>query len=254
MLTQTYLNRPLQQLFPQASVNYIEHGMGDYYFVLDPKTPKGNLYCIFSEGYKRFLAKNGKSTDWVKPFPDLKNFPAIAEQLLEIQDKKIITEKLKVPEKPSVFILLEAVDMYNVKKTFWSEYLDHIFQKLENPKHYHYILKPHPMQSGESLTTTKNHFDSLGYSYTLLNETALINASAEVLFSLWKKQTEHVFCLFSSGCYYLSKLYADEKITFWYSTEFLSRYISNAPPQFLKLFKEIRPLIEEVLTENCKPY
>lgn len=54
MLTQTYLNRPLMQLFPSASINYIEHGMGDYYYILDPKTPKGNFYCLFQKDIKNF--------------------------------------------------------------------------------------------------------------------------------------------------------------------------------------------------------
>lgn len=47
MLTQTYLNSPLMQLFTSASINYIEHGMGDYYYILDPKTPKETFIVFF---------------------------------------------------------------------------------------------------------------------------------------------------------------------------------------------------------------
>ncbi len=254
MLTQTYLNSPLMQLFPSASINYIEHGMGDYYYILDPKTPKGNFYCLFSEGYKKFLTKNGQSANWVKNLPDVNSFSEIAKQLNNDQENKSNVDYLKIPELPIVFILLEAVDMYNVKSAFWSDYLDHIFLQLEKPKQYHYLLKPHPMQSAESMVATTKHLDSLGYSYSILDESQLINTSAEVLFSIWEKQTRHVFCLFSSGCYYLSQLYTGTNIQYWYSTEFLSHYISNAPPQFKKMFVEIRPIIEEVLTEKCKSY
>jgi hypothetical protein len=252
MLTQTYLNQPLSQLFPNASINYIEHGMGDYYFMLDPNTPKGNFYCLFATTFSAYLAKQGKPNSWVKQLPGYSSFTEFANVLLN--DKGIVPGKIIVPDQPSVFILLEAVDAYNVKNAFWSEYLDHVFAQLDDPGHYHFFLKPHPMQSEKSLIETKRHMDAKGYSYTLIDQPNLINASAEILFNLWKKNTEHVFCLISSSCYYLSKLYASEKITFWYSTEFLSRYVQNAPPLFLKLFVEIRPLIENVLTENCKRY
>ncbi|CAN5736593.1 hypothetical protein BH11BAC7_BH11BAC7_32410 [soil metagenome] len=248
--TRTFLNRSLLQLFPDAEVNYLEHGMGDYYYMLDPKTVKGNFYCLFAESYKRFLAQNGNSSEWVKQLPGISTFAGIAQKLNAQESNPI-----SVPgDKPYIFILLEAVDMYEVKPAFWSEYPDHIFAQLKNPSAYHYLLKPHPMQSSFSIAATKEHFDKQGYCYTLITKPDYITRGAEVLFQQWADKTEHVFCLFSSSVYYLSKLYSDDNITFWYSTEFLSRYISNAPPQYYKLFKEIRPLIENVLVENCKPY
>lgn len=254
MLTQTYLNRPLEQLFPNATLNYVEHGIGDYYHILNPKIRKGNFYCVFAESYKRYLVKIGNSTQSVNPIPNASSFPRIANDLLRNYNKSIHLEEIVLPEKPFVFVLLEAVDMYQVKHSFWTDYLDHIFSKLENPGKFHYLLKPHPMQSEISLIATKNHFEKLGFSYSLLNHPSLINASAEIIFSHWEKKTEHVFCLFSSGCFYLSQLYSEEKITFWYSTAFMSKYLENAPPQFYKSFTESRQLIEEVFTENCKPY
>ncbi len=254
MLTQTYLNRPLQQLFPKASINYAEHGIGDYYHILDPNISKGNFYCVFSVAYKRYLEKTGHSTDWVKALPQIASFPTLAGELLVNYNKSIRLDQLIVPEKPCVFVLLEAVDMYQVNYSFWTEYLDQIFSQLETPGKYHYLLKPHPMQSEASLIATKKHLEDLGYSYTLLNHPTLINASAEVIFSFWKDKTEHVFCLFSSGCFYLSKLYAGEKIKFWYSTAFMSKHLGNAPPQFYKSFTESRKMIEEVFAENCIPF
>lgn len=81
----------------------------------------------FSEGYKKFLTKNGQSANWVKNLPDVNSFSEIAKQLNNDQENKSNVDKLKIPELPIVFILLEAVDMYNVKSAFWSDYLNHIF-------------------------------------------------------------------------------------------------------------------------------
>src|SRR5665213_1607477 len=130
LLTQTYLNRPLQQLFPAASINYMEHGIGDYYYLSDPLTKEGNFYCVFAETYKRYLAKNGKSGDRVKQLPGISSFPELAQRLLSIHHQLISANELPQPEKPCVFILLEAVDMYHVNSSFWAAYLDKIFSQL----------------------------------------------------------------------------------------------------------------------------
>jgi hypothetical protein len=251
MLTQTYLNRPLRQLFPNAEINYLEHGMGDYYYMLDPKTPKGNFYCLFAESFKKYLAKKKNASTWVKQLPGLASFS-------EISNRVIAEEKINVPaqsnEKPYVYILMEAVDMYNVDESFWVAYMDHILQKVPSPNEYHFLLKPHPVQSQFSITATEEHFKKLGLQYTMLSPNKYGSASAEILFESYSDKTRHVFCLFSSACFYLSQLYKHKKIEFWYSTEFMSRHTGNAPSQFKHHFDGLCPIIEDVFSENCKPY
>ena len=253
-LTQTALNRQLMQLFPDASINYIEHGVIDYLFVLKPETPKGNFYGVFAEQYKRYLQKRNLPTDWVRQIPGTSDFPIIADENILRLSEKIHFEQLDIPDKPCVFVVLEAVDIYYVKPTFWGEYMDRIFAQLPYPEKFHYLLKPHPMQSEESLTATIKHFDSLGYQYTLLNQSSMSMVCAEVLFTLWKKKIEHVFCLFSAACFYLSLLYANEKIKFWYSTDFMRKHADKAPPDIHKAFLGACELIEEVFVDNCTAY
>ncbi len=254
LLTQTYLNRPLQQIFPKAKINYIEHGLPDYFNVLDPAFPKGDLYCVFSEAYKHYLEKRGEATDWVKQLPGLSEFSEISKELIAKHSATLQLEKLPVPNQACVFIVLESVEMYLVKPTFPVDYLKRVFAQLKDPARFHYLLKPHPMQSQESIMATTKYFDSIGYNYTMINQASISNASAEVLFSIWKQNTEHVFCVFSAAGFYLSKLYAGEKITFWYSTEFMKKHIDNAPQQFYDGFNKACPLIEEVFSEKCKSY
>ena len=254
LMTQTYLNRPLLKLFPDASINYMEHGIGDYYYVLDNQTPKGNMFCVFSKPYKKYLSSVNIKNDWVLDLPGKNSFPELAKKLLEQHKEILQTEPLPLPEKPIVFLLLEAVDMYNVEDQFWTDYLDHILKELDNPGEYFFLLKPHPMHSKHSIEKTENYFKKIGLDYFILRNENLSSASAEILFSRWKDNTEYVFCLFSSSCFYLSQLYSGSKIKFYYSTAFMSKYISNAPPQYYKLFVEIRPLIEQVFAEKCQSY
>lgn len=254
LLTQTVFNRPLQKLFPTAKINYLEHGLPDYFKVLEPGFPKSSLYCVFAEGYKNYLRKRQITTDWVKQLPGLNTFSEISAQLLAKHASTLQLDQLTVPDQPCVFVVMESVEMYNVKPSFPVDYMKRVLQTIPDPSRFHYILKPHPMQSQESISATVRHFQSLGYSFTLLNQASLSNASAEILFSTWKKNIEHVFCLFSAAGFYLSELYAGSATSFWYSTEFMSKHIDNAPRQYKDAFNKARPLIEEVFAEKCKTF
>lgn len=254
LMTETYLNRPLIQLFPDATVSYMEHGMGDYYHILKKETKPGKLYCIFSQPYRDYLTRTHLSHEWVYDLPGRENFRSIVDKLLVKHAHTLHTEKLPTVNKPVVFILLESVHMYNVPENYWTDYIDHILRQIENPAQFHFLLKPHPTHSKYHLAITMKYFAELGLTYDLLGNDELTSASAEVLFGLWANQTRHVFCIFSSSCYYLSEFYKNQETTFWHSTEFLSRYIGNAPKQFHKLFVEIRPMVESVFTRNCRPF
>lgn len=254
VMTQTYLNGPLKQLYPQATVHYLEHGIGDYFYVLEKKEPGKKFDAVFGEPFRRYLANKQQPADWIFPLAGMGHFSSLSRQLLERHARLLHLENISKPGKPCVFILLEAVDMYEVPESFWTAYIDHILTQINTPSNFHYLLKTHPVQSQVSIEKTEAHLRKLGLSYTLLAEDKISSASAEVLFEMWADQTRHVFCLFSSGCFYLSQLYRGYDIQFWYSTEFMSRYIGNAPPQYKAHFEGLRPLIEQVFAERCKPY
>ncbi|HLG39299.1 MAG TPA: hypothetical protein VI461_06510 [Chitinophagaceae bacterium] len=232
----------------------MEHGIGDYFYVMNEQHPKSKMFAVFANGYKNYLLNKRIKSDWVYEITGLSDFHLLAQHLIKKHNRTLCLFEIPAISKPIVFILLEAVDMYNVPESFWTDYLDHILEQLDSPQRFHFLLKTHPVQSKISVVISEFFFQDKNLEYTLLADDKLSSASAEVLFNLWFPNTEHVFCLFSSGCFYLSQLYKDKPITFWYSTEFFSRYIKNAPPQYKIHFEEIRPLIEQVFAERCKSY
>jgi hypothetical protein len=254
LMTQTFLNSPLIQLFPRATIAYMEHGIGDYFYVLHENIPKDAFYAIFSTPYKKYLEKIATPSNWVFEIPALNRFPEMASDLLKLHSGTLTLPGGNLPAKPYVFILLEAVDMYNVPSNFWTDYLDHIIQQLDAPQSFHFLIKTHPAQSKISISLSEQFFAKRNFEYSLLVDGKLSSASAEVLFRLYSDRVKHVFCLFSSGCFYLSQLYQTTDITFWYSAEFFSRYIDNAPPQYKVHFNGLRPLIENVFAERCRKY
>ncbi|CAN5371246.1 hypothetical protein BH09BAC5_BH09BAC5_22090 [soil metagenome] len=254
LLTQTVLNRPLLQLFPDATLNYIEHGHPDYFNFLEPDYPKGNLFCIFSTEFRTYLHGLKLQAVLIRDMPGTKEFPAIAAELISKHSIDLKLKKLQIPAKHCVFILLESVEIYNVNIRFHQEYMDRIFAQLDSPGSYHYILKPHPMQSSESIKIITEHLEFSGFSYTLLNENYMGSISAEVLFSIFENRVRHVFCLFSAAGFYLSKLYSDKGIKFWYSTDFMRQNLGKAPLQFSNDFHKALPLIENVMAGNCQKY
>lgn len=254
MMSLTHIGATLSTIFPSAHKSYMEHGIGDYFYIREINNAEKRFFAVFAEPFRKYLRQANQPFEYVQSIPGLENFSSFAAKLLHAPSSFTIPT-IEVPdEKPIVFILLEAVDMYNVPVNFWKEYLEHITKQIASPGQYHYLLKTHPIQSGISIAHSETYFKEKNYTYTLLAGEKLSSVSAEVLFNQWADRTRHVFCLFSSGCFYLSKLYSNKNIQFWYSTEFMARYIRNAPPQYKKHFEGLRPIIENVFAENCKPY
>ncbi|MEO5644704.1 MAG: polysialyltransferase family glycosyltransferase [Bacteroidia bacterium] len=252
LMTGTYLNSPLKQLFPDAKLNYMEHGVGDYHQILKEGKPIGEMYAVFAAPFRDFLAKQGMTTSWVHDLSGLDRFSTVAKQLLEAPVLKM--NDAGTNGKKIIFILMEAVDMYEVPASFWSAYLDKIFAQLKNPADYHFLLKPHHLQSAVSIRLTREHLDKLGYAYTLLDDERIKSSALEVLFVHWAEKVEQVFFLFSSAGFYLSALYPGYGIRFRYSVDFLTPYVKNAPLQYQEFYRDIIPIIENVLNKNCEKY
>ena len=252
LMTKTGLNQSLLEMFPQATLNYFEHGMGDYYYILEPDLSKGNFYCVFAEGFKKQLNNKHIPHEFVYPLLGDTDFSAIANRIIDTHPKGAeIRKTFSVPDK-TVVILMESVEIYNVPDNFWTDYIDLCLSKIDAPKEYHFLIKPHHLQSFNAIEITRRYFEKLGLKATFTDNDYAISFSAEVLFCLWKQNARYVFSLFSSSIYYVSKLYADERITYYYGYDFFKNYLHNSPPQFIKIFKGIESVIKEVLSENCK--
>jgi hypothetical protein len=251
MMTETYLNRPLIQLFKNANISYLEHGIGDYFYAAQSKHP-GELLVVFADAFKQFLAKKNADHTWVKTLPGLNDFGSITLEIMKRQKFEIAVPNSK--REKTIFILMEAVDVYEVSESFWTSYLDHIFKQLDNPQEYHYLLKPHHLQSPISMELTHQHFKRLGYTYQMLDDERIKSAAIEVLFSAYSQSVSQVFFLFSSAGFYLSELYKGEDIRYRYSLDFMLPHVQNSPVQFRKLFMELIPMMEDVFGKNCEKY
>ncbi len=249
--TETYLRIPMLQAFPNSTCDFFEHGQGDYIHVLDGHLPLGRLHALFAAPYRRFLEQRGWSSEWVIDLQGSAGFAELSERLLVRHGVGPVDHMVTGPV---VLILLEALDMYHVSEAFWGAYIDHVVSYLGSPYDYHFILKPHPSQSAHSLKLTEERCGELGLNYTLLNTARQSSMAVEVDFARWAARTHHVFCLVSTGCFYLSQLYRAPHIHYHYSTSFMEKWIRSAPPQFRQLFEKMKPLISEVLSERCQPY
>lgn len=247
LLSQTLMNPVLFELFPKAKVRYFEHGLGDYLYMQE-LTHKGNFHCVFAEPYKKFLTEKKMNTHFIFPSAPPADFENASME---------ITKNLRLSDStvsPCVFILMEDVKMYYVKKNFWKDYMERCLSGISSPQQYTYLLKPHPAQPIGSIEITKSFFEKQGLKYKLLDEPALTGMSAEVLFAQWKNNIHHVFALFSSSVFYLSVLYPLPHITYHYSYDYMAKHLGNATEQAKKHFKGLEELIEKVFSGNCKKF
>ena len=252
MLTQTGVNDTLRKLYPQAELNYFEHGQGDYFFIQNIKPACFNFYCVFADRFKQYLQSHQQDNIYVKNLFDATDFCALAKEVIETDaQKEQIKKQLHIQGK-LVLILMENVQIYNVSDVFWTDYLALCIAQIDKPDDYTFILKPHPAQSQKSIAISKEYMLTTRNLQTLIIENKhAVNYSVEVLYSLWRDNTVYVFSVFSSALYYISKLYGNKKTTYYYAYDFFKKYISDAPPQFIEIYKGIEDVVKNVLTENC---
>ncbi|MGZ3864948.1 MAG: polysialyltransferase family glycosyltransferase [Bacteroidia bacterium] len=252
ILTQTGIIDSLFKLFPKAAVNYFEHGTGDYFLIQKVRTPRFNFYCIFSERFKEYLGKKNLPNNYVKGIIEEGDFLNIAnETIAEDEQKNEIISKLKFKGK-KVLILMESVEIYNVPDNFWTDYLDLCISNVPDPQNYTFILKPHPAQSFKAMEISKNHLLNHHKVKTVMIENShSVNYSAEVLYSLWYDSTDYVFTVFSSGLYYISKIYNNKNTKYFHAFDFFRSYTKNSPAQFMYIYNGLEDLVKNVLSENC---
>ena len=253
LLTETMLNSALHDIFPNAKVNYFEHGVSDYFFATKKELHPGNFYCIFHEQLKLFLQKRGQPNDYVFPFFDGEEFEKISEHILGKQEETSIVKNIgEQNDRLALILLIDAERGYNVPKHFWKEFMDKCLAQIADPQSFTFIIKPHPFQSEEVIQIVKTYFTQKGLKFHLLDHSIFINMSVEVIVSLWKDKLSHVFSSFSSALFYLSMLYPFQNIQYYYSYEFMLPYLNNADKQYRDLYLHHRELIEEVFSVKCK--
>ncbi|MBV6406268.1 MAG: hypothetical protein IT228_03000 [Flavobacteriales bacterium] len=249
--TECQIARALLMILPGSEVHYFEHGQGDYIYQGRAGLPQGTFHALFAAPFRRYLEAQGRSSAHVQDLGLGTDLHAFSQRLLELHGVR--TPETMADARPVVFVLLEALDMYNVPEGFWGAYMDRVIDDLERPRDHLFVLKPHPNQSPPSLAHTLSRLRERGIDHLLLaGEDAGI--SAEVGFAAWAPRVRHVYCIVSSACFYLSALYPDDRITYHYSLDLLGAHIGQAPPMYTRLFRRMQPLITEVFAEHCVPY
>ncbi len=252
ILTQTGVNDVLFKLYTKASVNYFEHGQGDYFFIQNIKPYTYNFYCVFADKFKQYLQNREQENNYVKSLLSANDFPAIAKEVINTDVKQTVIKSQLQVEGKLVLILMENVQIYNVPDAFWTDYLDLCIARVDSPNEYTFILKPHPTQSIKSIEISKNYIlNTCKLKAIVIENNHAVNYSVEVLYSLWQDNTHYVFSVFSSALYYISKLYGNRATKYYYAYDFFKKYIGDAPPQFIDIYTGIEDVVKNVLTENC---
>lgn len=251
MLTQTGINNALMKLYPKAQINYFEHGLGDYFFVQKIRSHAFNFYCVFANAFRKHLKENGADNSYVKDLLDEGSFPALAKEVLMAdEEKEKIISSIDVPGK-KVIILLDSMEIYQVPDAYWTDYLDLCISKIDNPKQYTYILKPHHTQTARSIQMSRDHMINHHQVKTVVIENSLpVNYGIEVLNTVWDQTTNYVFSTFSSGLYYMSKIYHNPGVKYYHAYRFFKKYTKNSPKQFVETYRGLGELMD-VFSENA---
>ncbi len=245
LLTQTELNTGLISYFNKPVVNYYEHGLVDYIYVLK-KENVNKFYVIFEDTYGKFVEKHSivkidapgyfDHDDMVIGFPA----PKINMDL-----------SINGAYSKYALILLDSSEIFNVPKEFWIKFLEKCISEIKNFEEHSVIIKPHPGQSNETLALIKD-FCKDKPNIVLLSDPLQISMSVESIYIANKDQVDYVFSTYSAAEFYLAKFFGGHT-QFCFLYEFIRPYYMRGPKQYADAFVELEPYINEVFyTKACK--
>jgi hypothetical protein len=252
LLKETGLNDALAMLYKNSIVSYFEHGLSDYLLMIDnPPIENGKFYCVFADGFKRYLEKRNIPSDYVSSFADEFSFRKICDDYFNRQpEQAALLQSICIPGKVLAFILLQPFENIRVNSHCWEGFLDQCIKVMEGQTDIHYIIKPHPLQSGKETGLIESHLKKRGIQFTITKEDASAT-STELAFSIWKKNTAYVFSPYSSALFYLSALFPDEQTKYYFAYEYMRPYLREAPSAYYTLYDTAGPMIKEVFSEKC---
>jgi hypothetical protein len=252
LLKETGLNEALLALYKNATTSYFEHGSSDYLLMVDnPPVGNGKFYCVFADGFKRYLEKRNIPSGYVSPFADEFSFRKICDDYFNHHPEQVaLLQSLCIPGKTLAFILLQPFENIRVNSHCWEGFLDQCIKVMEHQTDIHYIIKPHPLQSGKETGLIESHLKKRGIQFTITKEDASAT-STELAFSIWKKNTAYVFSPYSSALFYLSALFPGPGTKYFYAYEYMRPYLREAPPAYYTLFDTAGPMIKEIFSEKC---
>lgn len=245
LLTQTAINNAFLSIFSNASVYFMEHGLGDY--LLAPKQKKIDGFIgFFSKEYKNYLQRRNKNIPVYELITKQEFQTAFGSKNNDTQVS--LFEKIN-QDKPWIFFLMDAAECYNPPAHFWTDYIQRCIDEVSNPEDYLFILKPHPRQSNEVIAITKQYFQENGLDYVMLDNPVLVSLSAEYIYIHHQDNIKYVFSTFSSALFYLAHFYG-EKAKFYHLYDFVGPYFKDSPKQFLDIYGGLKPLIHEVFSNK----
>ncbi|MFI5203712.1 MAG: polysialyltransferase family glycosyltransferase [Flavobacteriales bacterium] len=247
LLTQTRANTVLKNLFTNAPYYYFEHGLPDYLFSQkDNDARNSGIYCLFHKEFKQYLEKR-KASAHTFPFVTESEYISYLERVYRT-DERILKLRKELPARCTL-LMLQPFEKYELPSSFWFTYIEAI-QKHENPVCY--VIKPHPLQSNETMQQLKSWLQNQPISFILLDEPDQPSLSCEVLYALLKDKFVSVYSPFSYSLYFLAKFLPSNDVSFYHSYNSMEKKFRHSPLQFKNQFLEHKEIIEECFSINCR--
>jgi hypothetical protein len=252
VVKETILSDALSGLYPNAPVNYFEHGLSDYTLLSDGAERDGKFFCIFAGQFRTYLANAGKDFEFVRPFLKDDAFAATCQNYFAFEKENAIAlRSVFSPGMRYALLLMQPVEIMDVNdKNFWTGFLEKCIAVSGAAADLCFIVKPHPYQSTDSIRVVNDFFSDRKINF-IIPPATITSTSIEISFSQWEKHISFVFSPYSSSVYYLSKLYPSKDRRYFHDYEYMKKHLAHSPEYFRTLFLKTDPLIREVFSENC---
>ena len=247
-----HLTTALCTLFPEASLSYFEHGLGDYQDIMGKRLPASTFRCLFHASFCSFLANIKEKNDWVLPaFPQgyfSKNLPQILDAFPQLRP---FYQQFN-GRKNLALLATQPLEEFRIPTEYWKHFLKLCLSQVDDVHTCTFLIKPHPRQSPESVQKICEFLENRGITYEHIEAPEVRNVSLEILFAGFVDSVSYVFSPYSSSVFYLSVLYPSDHTRYFYSMRSVLDHAQLAPDLYQKRWKEMEVRIREIYGKKAE--
>ena len=240
----------LRKRFPNATIHFFEHGLGDYLDIQNQVGTADTYNCVFGETYSSYLSTRGVENQFVKTFcPDFhasssefhRNFPQVTDAFSQLPKTK-----------KWILLCTQPLEEFHIPNKYWDDFFALMEKQLPKDESYLILIKPHPRQAMDVCQYLLDMLNASRHEARIWDHPESRMLSLEILFAWMEEQVDYVFSPFSSSIFYLSMLYPGTGTKFYYSVESLEPYLSVVPELIRKRWAELRIGIENIFSSEAR--
>lgn len=227
----------LRLKYPDADIDFFEHGILDYKHVTEHLDAGHTFNCVFHEEMRDHLGVEAESSKLIRPVFPPEVFAEKTYHEVSPDFQRFIEEQ---SGRKGILVMMQVLERYSIPHHYWSEFMDRVLEKLSTDDEYFVVLKPHPVQDPVVVQVMIDYLKAKDIPVRVYGLEADEYLPVELLFAHLHKHIDCLVTPFSSSIFYIRKFFSDSVSQYIWGIDLVLAHAGKTAPNFRKSWEFLR--------------